>query len=119
MKGIKLKDDAIIPFKEFCRISESMPGLFLPAFLLQDALRQKTLGVDWWFNKLSKYSNVRYKLSKEGENTDDIVAMEWARFKEDEDRKERMARRDEEIKCEPSEVRKTLLRARQFLDEVS
>ena len=119
LKGIKRKDDDVIPFQEFCRMSEAMPSLFLPAFLLQDNLRKKTLGTDWWFRKLSKYRAVRTKLAQEGEFTDDIVATEWQRFRDDEQRKERMAKREDEIKCEPSEIRKTILRARQFLDEVS
>jgi hypothetical protein len=68
---------------------------------------------------LTKYRAVRNKMAQEGGNTDDIVATEWRRFREDEARKERIAQREIEIKGEASEFRKTMLRAKQFLDEVS
>ena len=119
LKEVKMKDEDTISFQKFMSLNERLPALFLPAFLLQDNLRKKTLGTDWWFRKLSKYRAVRNKLAQEGENTDDIVATEWQRFRDDELRKERMAQREMEIKSEASEVRKTILRARQFLDEVS
>lgn len=119
LKEVKMKDEETISIQMFIALNEKLPGLFLPAFLLQDNLRKKTLGTDWWFRKLSKYRAVRTKLAQEGEFTDDIVATEWQRFRDDEQRKERMAKREDEIKCEPSEIRKTILRARQFLDEVS
>ncbi len=119
MKGLKKDADYQITFEEFHRWNGEYPALYLPVFLIQDALRQKTLGVDWWFSKLSKYQNVRTKMVREGDNTDDLVAIEIQRFKDDETKKVRMQQRDFDIKNEQSEVRKTILQARQFLDEVT
>lgn len=58
-------------------------------------------------------------MSMEGENVDELVSVELQRFRDDEERKIRMAQREVEIKNEASEVRKTLLQAKQFLDEMS
>jgi len=77
------------------------------------------MGTDWWFEKLSKYRNVREKMSMEGAHAHEVVTQELERFKEDEEKNLRMARREEAIKQETSEVRKVILQARQFLDEYS
>ncbi len=77
------------------------------------------MGVDWWFQKLSLYSQVRKKMLKEGHNTEEIIQVELDRFKADDERKERMAKREIEIKNEASEVRRVILKAKQFIDEVS
>lgn len=55
----------------------------------------------------------------EGRNTEELVAVELDRFKNDEARIERMTKREALIKQETSEIKKTLLMARQFLDEVT
>lgn len=56
---------------------------------------------------------------KEGENTEEVMKIEIDRYKAEEERKDRMAKREIEIRNESSEIRKTLLRAKQFLDEVA
>ncbi len=56
---------------------------------------------------------------KEGHNTEEIIQVELDRFKADDERKERMAKREIEIKNEASEVRRVILKAKQFIDEVS
>jgi hypothetical protein len=58
-------------------------------------------------------------MAMEGSQIDDVIDLELQRFKEDEIKAERMAKREEAIKLETSEVRKTILQARQFLDEFS
>ena len=77
------------------------------------------LGTDWWFEKLTKYRSVRKKMAMEGEHADEVVQQELERFKEDEEKNERMKRREQAIKQETSEVRKVILQARQFVDEFS
>ena len=68
---------------------------------------------------MEKYKNVRRKMGAEGSNTEQLVEVELSRFTEDEMREKRMAERAAMIKQETSEVRKTILKARQFLDEFS
>lgn len=119
LNGLAKEPDYLITYEEFHRWNGQYPALYLPIFLIQDALRQKTLGVDWWFSKLSKYSNVRNKMVRAGDNTDQLVAVEVQRFNEDETKRVRMRQRERDIKNEQSDVRKTILQARQFLDEVS
>lgn len=75
------------------------------------------MGDDWWYHKLSTYRNVRNKMGKEGGNTQEIVNDELARFDYDAAREKRMKDRDQAIKEEKSEIKKTILQARQFLDE--
>ena len=77
------------------------------------------MGTDWWFEKLTKYRSVRKKMAMEGEHADEVVQQELERFKEDEEKNERMKRREQAIKQETSEVRKVILQARQFVDEFS
>ena len=119
LKGLKKTPEYQINFEEFRRWNGEYPALYLPVFLIQDALRKKTLGVDWWFVKLSKYENVRTKLVRAGDNTDQLVEIEVKRFQEDEARNIRIKQREIEIKNEQSDIRKTILKARQFVDEVS
>jgi hypothetical protein len=77
------------------------------------------MGIDWWFEKMVKYKEVRRKMGQEGSNTDKLVEIELERFTADEDRERRMAERSNQIKQETSEIKKTILQARQFLDEFS
>ena len=63
------------------------------------------LGTDWWFEKLSKYrSGMRKKMEMEGEHADEVVQQELERFDEEEEKYERMKRREQAIKQETSEV---------------
>mmetsp|Transcript_27939 Transcript_27939/g.38430 ORF Transcript_27939/g.38430 Transcript_27939/m.38430 type:complete len:339 (+) Transcript_27939:144-1160(+) len=119
LKSLQLPNDAKIIFENFVEYNEKFPALFLPAFFLQNSMRSRIMGTDWWFEKLSKYRNVREKMSMEGAHAHEVVTQELERFKEDEEKNLRMARREEAIKQETSEVRKVILQARQFLDEYS
>lgn len=77
------------------------------------------MGVDWFVTKLTKYRNVRTKMTKEGKNADKIVQLELDRFEQDVKKAERMVQRGQAIKQELSEVKKAYLRTRQFMDEFS
>lgn len=77
------------------------------------------MGIDWWFQKMEKYKNVRRKMGAEGSNTAQLVEVELSRFTEDEQREKRMAERGAKIKQETSEFRKMFMQARQFMDEFS
>jgi predicted secreted acid phosphatase len=77
------------------------------------------MGIDWWFQKMEKYKNVRRKMDTEGGNTAMLVEVELERFVGDEQREKRMAERAAKIKQEPSEIRKAYMQARQFFDEFS
>ena len=79
----------------------------------------QTLGVDWWFGKLSKYQNVRNKMEMVADHTDELVEIELKRFHAEEQRLERMKKLQEEIRTEASQVRKTILQARYFMDEIA
>jgi len=68
---------------------------------------------------MERYKEVRRKMGAEGKNTEALVDLELRRFTEDELRERRMAERAALIKQETSEVKKTILKARQFLDEFS
>ena len=48
-----------------------------------------------------------------------LVELELERFQEDDDKEKRMAERALLIKQETSEIRKVMLKAKQFLDEFS
>ena len=54
-----------------------------------------------------------------GTKVDEMAELEMKRFVEDQAREKRMAQRDIDIKNEPSAIRKAILEAQQFLDEVS
>ena len=82
-------------------------------------MRNKTMGNDWYVDKLNKYKQVRKKMTAVGDKVDQMAELEMKRFVEDQAREKRMAQRDIEIKNETSTVRKALLEAQQFLDEVS
>ena len=58
-------------------------------------------------------------MSLEGEKMDTLVQLEKWRFQADEEKVKRMAKRADDILIETSEVKKTLMKARQFLDEFS
>lgn len=62
-------------FKEFVALNESFPAFFYPAFQLQNAFRVKTMGLDWWVDKLKKYRNVRRKLTASTENVDKLAQV--------------------------------------------
>jgi hypothetical protein len=115
----KLKSDSKLTYTQIKQMNDEFPALFIPAFLFQDALRKKIIGVDWWFQKLSLYSQVRKKILKAGENTEEAIQLEIDRFRSEELKKDRMAQREQEIKNEGSDIRRAILKAKQFLDEVS
>jgi hypothetical protein len=115
----KLKMDSKISYEDLRKYNNEFPALFFPAFAWQDTLRNKTLGVDWWFEKLTLYSQVRKKILKAGQNAEEVIELEIDRFKEEENRKDRIAKRAVDIKNEGSEIRRAILKAKQFLDEVS
>lgn len=77
------------------------------------------MGGDWFFQKLTKYKQVRTKMAMEGSQIDDIIEQELERFQEDEEKAVRMKKRADDIKQERSEVRKAILKAKQFMDEFS
>ena len=111
--------DKEMKFPEFYRLNDEFPNIMHPAFRLQDAMRNRILGVDWWFDKLTKYKGVRHKMTLSGGNVDKMAEREMERFKSDEAKQRRMKARDDEIRNEPSAIRKTLLQARQMVDEFS
>eukprot|EP00981_Chlorochromonas_danica_P006632 scaffold1446_cov175-Ochromonas_danica.AAC.10 len=118
MKVMNLSSNHTINFDDFRVLNEQFPSLFLPAFLLQNAMREKILGVDWWFKKLSKYKEVREKMAEEGRHADKLVSKEIERFEKEEDRRKRMAERATAIEQETNDLRKTVLKAQQFWDDV-
>lgn len=62
---------------------------------------------------------VRKKMVLIDNNADELAEIEMKRYLDDEKRAKRMAAREMEIKTEASTARRTLLQARQFLDEFS
>ncbi len=118
LKMMKLKPDQKLSLDDFRRLNEEYPALFNQLFLLQNAMREKTMGDDWWFKKLAKYKDVRRKMAMEGENVDEMVNIELKRFQDEEARVARMTQRQIEIDNEASGVRKKILQARQLLNEL-
>ncbi|RYH31884.1 hypothetical protein EON65_01710 [archaeon] len=76
IKVMNLTEENTVNFDDFKLLNEQFPSLFLPAFLLHNAMREKILGVDWWFQKLTKYKAVREKLASEGKFADQMVNRE-------------------------------------------
>jgi hypothetical protein len=76
------------------------------------------MGVDWWFEKMVKYKQVRDKMASEGRYVSQAVERELERFTNEQARQHRMIERQKAIEEEASDVRKTILQARQFLDEI-
>eukprot|EP01038_Epipyxis_sp_PR26KG_P007862 gene7862-10671_t len=108
-----------VTWTDFRKLNEQFPAIFHPAFNLQNTMRMKTIGVDWWVDKLKKYKKVRNKIEVAGTREDLLVKIELERFKGDEEKIARMQQRDIDIRNESSEVRLAILKARQFLDEFS
>mgnify|MGYP003387266815 CR=1 FL=1 len=54
-----------------------------------------------------------------GTNVDEVAAIEMERFGQDEARNKRIEERDVKIKNETSAVKKLILQARQFVDEIA
>ena len=77
------------------------------------------MGENWWFNKLSKYKDVRKKLKATSVNADEAALIEMERLEQDEAREKRMAEREAQIKGTSSTLVKAILHARQFADEFS
>ena len=119
LKEIQLVPGKKMTFGEFRRVNDNFPTLFYPAFRLQHVMRTKFLGHDWWFKKLSKYKEVRRKMVAGSKNTDELAEFEIKRFKEEKEREQRIKERAYEIKKETSAIRKVILEARQFIDEIS
>jgi len=119
LKELNMISGKVMKFDEFYAINDMFPAMFFPAFRLQDSMRKKTMGNDWYVDKLNKYKQVRKKMTAVGTKVDEMAELEMKRFVEDQAREKRMAQRDIEIKNETSTVRKALLEAQQFLDEVS
>lgn len=119
LKMMKIDPKRRFTLQDFLVLNGEYPALFNQVFLLQHAMRTQTLGDTWWFNKLSKYRAVRSKMAMEGDRVQEMVDLELERFHEDQARAERMAQREVLINNEADGVRKTLLQARQFLDEIS
>jgi len=119
IKQLRVPKTGKLTYQEFQSLKDRFPAAFSPMFNLQDSMRKKTMGTDWWFVKMERYKEVRRKMGAEGKNTEALVDLELRRFTEDELRERRMAERAALIKQETSEVKKTILKARQFLDEFS
>uniref|UniRef100_A0A7S3GN15 EF-hand domain-containing protein n=1 Tax=Spumella elongata TaxID=89044 RepID=A0A7S3GN15_9STRA len=119
LKALNHPKDYHVDFKEFSSYCDRFPAAYSPIFNLQNAMRKKTMGIDWWFHKMQKYKEVRRKMGAEGGNIQQIVDTELQRFTDDALREKRMAERDAKIKQETSEVKKVIMQARQFLDEFS
>lgn len=119
LKMMKLAPNRKLTLDDFRRLNDQYPALFNQLFLLQNAMRTLTLGDDWWFKKLAKYKDVRRKMAMEGENVNDMVELELKRFHDEEARQARMIKRQVEIDNEAGGVRKTILQARQLLDELA
>jgi Ca2+-binding EF-hand superfamily protein len=114
-----LTPDKIMDFKEFTAIHNKFPQIMYPAFQLQASFREKTFGYDWWVNKLRTYKGVRKKILNIDRESDSIAMREMERYNEDQEKQKRMKERAYLIDSEGSQIRKTLLQARQFLDEFS
>lgn len=118
MKEMNLSANHTIGFDDFKRLNEQFPSLFLPAFLLQNAMRTMVMGVDWWFQKLTKYKGVRDKMASEGLYAEAAVTRELERFETEQQRLKRVAERSKEIEKETNDFKKVVLQAQQFWDEV-
>ena len=119
LKEINLVPGKKMEFKEFARVNANFPTLFHPVFKFQNNLKNTFMGNDWWYKKLTKYKGVRKKLEMGSRNTDVVAAQEIERFSQDLEREKRMKVRAEEIRHETSTLRKALLEARQFVDEIT
>jgi hypothetical protein len=62
---------------------------------------------------------VRKKIVLIDDNADELAEVEMQRYINDEKKAKRMAAREQEIKTETSTARRSILKARQFLDEFS
>lgn len=119
LQELQMVEDKEMDFEEFARMNDEFPNAMYPAFRLQDAFRTRILGDDWWWDKLAKYKGVRKKLMASGNNVDEMAAEEMKRFEDDVAKERRMKERDVQIRNETSAIRKTLLQARQMVDEFS
>ena len=119
LKELNMIPGKLMKFDEMRKLNDEFPAMFYPAFKLQHSMRVKTMGEDWWVDKLRKYRAVRRKMASAGNNIDVLAEVEMKRFKEDEEKRKRMQARDVEIRNEASTVRKAILNARQFMDEFS
>jgi Ca2+-binding EF-hand superfamily protein len=119
LKMMQWKPTNTYTFPDFIRLNEEYPALFNPMFLLQNSMRERTLGVDWWFRKLSKYQAVRQKMAMEGDKVQEVVELELQRYQEDKDKHIRLQQREALIEKEDNALKKTYLQAKQFWDMIS
>lgn len=69
-------------------------------------MRSKIMGVDWWFDKLTKYRAVRRKMQQGGANVDLMAEIQMARFEGDRQKERRMKEREHAIRNEANPIRK-------------
>lgn len=117
LQELQMIPDKEMKFKEFATLNDEFPNIMHPAFQLQDAMRKKHFGVDWWFDKLVKYKGVRRKMQQSGANVDLMAEIQMKRFEDDVAKEKRMKERALDIHRETNGIRKALLEARQFVDE--
>jgi Ca2+-binding EF-hand superfamily protein len=113
-----LAPEKTMDIKEFRQINQDFPGIFHPMFKLQHCMRTAFMGENWWVNKLRKYAGVRDRVGGKVD-VDALAELEKERFASDVQTRKRMNERKRDIRNEKSTVRKTLLEAKQFLDDLS
>lgn len=116
---LDMSPEKVMTWNEFNDINGRLPTILYPAFRLQFAMRDRTMGEDWWLKKLRKYKGVREKLLGSKTNADDVAKLEMERAENDLKREERMKNRELEIKQTTSAIKKVILNARQIADEFS
>lgn len=105
-------------FQQFAKLHAQFPTVLHPAFKFQLSMREKTMGERWWVNKLLKYKQVRTKIDILDNRMQELASAELGKLEDNEQRMKRIRQREKQIYEEANPVRRTLLQARQFLDEV-
>ena len=75
LQELQMIPDKNMEFDQFAAYNDEFPNIMHPAFRLQHAMREKILGNEWWFDKLTKYKNVRWKMTQSGANVDKMAEV--------------------------------------------
>ena len=63
--------DGKMDFNEFMALNKKYPQMLHPAFRIQDAIAQNTLGRNWWLNKKSVFAEERKAKAVSGEKEEE------------------------------------------------
>jgi len=116
LKEVDIVEGGKMTYDEFADLHVRFPFLLYPGFHIQDQLRRKFLGLNWWERKLRKYALVKSQIQTTKLNTDKIDALDEAKKARADRKRERFERRKQQALESQSTLRRTLIQAQMMAD---